>query len=62
MKQDDSGKWIERTPEEIDEKFKIGFIQTPQSFYNRDLFQEKHWSRWAELPQVRLQKILKRDF
>ena len=31
--------WRMRTKEEIDEKFKIGFIQTPQNFYNPDLFQ-----------------------
>ncbi|MGI6169457.1 MAG: glycosyltransferase family 2 protein [Christensenellales bacterium] len=35
----EDGIWRERTPEEIDEKEKIGFIQTPQSFYNADLFQ-----------------------
>jgi cellulose synthase (UDP-forming) len=28
-----------RKPEEIDKDYKIGFIQTPQSFYNPDLFQ-----------------------
>ncbi|MDR2618742.1 MAG: glycosyltransferase [Treponema sp.] len=33
------GTWVEREPEEIDPNFKIGFIQTPQSFYNPDLFQ-----------------------
>lgn len=32
-------KWRKRTEDEIDEKFKIGLIQTPQSFYNPDLFQ-----------------------
>ncbi len=31
--------WRMRTKEEIDEKFKIGFIQTPQNFYNPDIFQ-----------------------
>lgn len=35
----EDGVWRERTPEEINEKEKIGFIQTPQSFYNADLFQ-----------------------
>ncbi len=44
MKQDENGKWVERTPDEIDEKFKIGFIQTPQSFYNPDLFQYNLYS------------------
>lgn len=35
---DESG-WRERSPEEIDPDYKIGLIQTPQSFYNPDLFQ-----------------------
>ncbi len=39
MKQDENGKWVERTEDEIDKDYKIGFIQTPQSFYNPDLFQ-----------------------
>lgn len=41
MEQDENGVWKEReTPE--DEK--IGFIQTPQSFYNPDLFQYNLYS------------------
>ncbi len=39
MKKTDNGEWVERTQEEIDPDYKIGFIQTPQSFYNPDLFQ-----------------------
>lgn len=39
MKKDHHGQWIQREQHEIDEKYKIGFIQTPQSFYNPDLFQ-----------------------
>lgn len=35
----EDGTWRLRKPEEIDPNFKIGFIQTPQSFYNPDLFQ-----------------------
>jgi len=35
----ENGEWRERKPEEIDPDYKIGFIQTPQSFYNLDLFQ-----------------------
>lgn len=31
--------WRRRTPQERDDKLKIGLIQTPQSFYNLDLFQ-----------------------
>lgn len=36
---EEDGRWRIRTPDEIDEDYKIGFIQTPQSFYNPDLFQ-----------------------
>lgn len=39
MIKDKDGIWIERREDEIDEEYKIGFIQTPQSFYNPDLFQ-----------------------
>ena len=39
MKKLPNGTWTERGADEIDPKFKIGFIQTPQSFYNPDLFQ-----------------------
>ena len=35
----EDGVWRKRTEDEIDPNFKIGFIQTPQSFYNPDLFQ-----------------------
>ena len=34
MKKKKDGSWEERTEEEKNEKYKIGFIQTPQSFYN----------------------------
>lgn len=44
VKKDEDGNWIERLPEEIDEDFKIGFIQTPQNFYNPDLFQHNLFS------------------
>lgn len=36
---DEDGHWRPRTEEELDENFKVGFIQSPQSFYNPDLFQ-----------------------
>lgn len=36
---DDDGQWRKRTEDEIDPDYKIGFVQTPQSFYNPDLFQ-----------------------
>ena len=39
MKKLENGKWVERTKDEIDPNYKIGFIQTPQNFYNPDLFQ-----------------------
>ncbi|MFS0724812.1 glycosyltransferase family 2 protein [Paenibacillus sp. 1P07SE] len=35
----DKGKWRLRRDEEIDPAFKLGLVQTPQSFYNPDLFQ-----------------------
>lgn len=44
LKKTDEGKWIPREEDEIDEKDKIGFIQTPQSFYNPDLFQYNLYS------------------
>ena len=34
-----NGTWVERKEDEIDKDYKIGFIQTPQNFYNPDLFQ-----------------------
>jgi len=37
-------KWVQRAKSEIDENYKIGFIQTPQSFYNADLFQYNLYS------------------
>ncbi|MEN6636482.1 MAG: glycosyltransferase [Clostridiaceae bacterium] len=33
------GTWRMRNSDEVDPEYKIGFIQTPQSFYNPDLFQ-----------------------
>lgn len=44
MKRSEEGIWVERTEEEMDENYKIGFIQTPQSFYNADLFQFNFFS------------------
>lgn len=35
----EDGVWRKRTEDEIDPDYKIGFVQTPQSFYNPDLFQ-----------------------
>ncbi|WP_349945359.1 glycosyltransferase [Lacrimispora sp. BS-2] len=35
----ENGKWRLKREEEIDKKFRLGLIQTPQSFYNPDLFQ-----------------------
>lgn len=35
----ENGEWRLRKEEELDKKLKIGLIQTPQSFYNPDLFQ-----------------------
>jgi cellulose synthase (UDP-forming) len=39
MRLQEDGDWVRRKAEEIDKDYKIGFIQTPQSFYNPDLFQ-----------------------
>jgi cellulose synthase (UDP-forming) len=39
MKKLPDGTWVKRSEDEIDPDFKIGFVQTPQSFYNPDLFQ-----------------------
>jgi len=39
VKKNEEGIWVERTESEMDPSFKIGFVQTPQSFYNPDLFQ-----------------------
>lgn len=44
MKKDDEGNWVMKEEDEIDENDKIGFIQTPQSFYNPDLFQYNLYS------------------
>lgn len=38
MKKNSDGKWEKKSEEELDGS-RIGFIQTPQSFYNPDLFQ-----------------------
>ncbi|MFD1176440.1 glycosyltransferase family 2 protein [Paenibacillus puldeungensis] len=36
---EDNGKWRLRREDEVDDTFKLGLVQTPQSFYNPDLFQ-----------------------
>ncbi len=36
---EENGVWRMRTEDEIDPDYKIGFVQTPQSFYNPDMFQ-----------------------
>lgn len=36
---DETGQWVPKREEDIDPDFRIGFIQSPQSFYNPDLFQ-----------------------
>ncbi|MDR1573024.1 MAG: glycosyltransferase [Clostridiales Family XIII bacterium] len=43
MKKTDAGLWVPRESDECGEE-KIGFIQTPQSFYNPDLFQYNLYS------------------
>lgn len=44
MKKLENGTWVKRTAGEMDGSFRIGFIQTPQSFYNPDLFQFNFFS------------------
>ena len=44
MKKTKEGRWVKKDPSEINSKEKIGFIQTPQSFYNPDLFQYNLYS------------------
>ncbi|MDD3411704.1 MAG: glycosyltransferase, partial [Eubacteriales bacterium] len=39
VKHEKDGSWSVRRPEDVDPLQKIGLIQTPQSFYNPDLFQ-----------------------
>ena len=39
VKKNAQGQWVERQPAEIDPDYKVGFVQTPQNFYNPDLFQ-----------------------
>ncbi len=36
MEKNEAGEWVEK---EVEDEIQIGFIQTPQSFYNPDLFQ-----------------------
>ncbi len=40
----DDGSWVAKAPEEIDPDDNIGFLQTPQGFYNPDLFQYNLYS------------------
>ena len=44
LKKTDAGVWVPREAGECDPAEKIGFIQTPQSFYNPDLFQYNLYS------------------
>jgi len=39
VKKNEQGTWVERDESEMIPDYKIGFVQTPQSFYNPDLFQ-----------------------
>ena len=39
VKKMEDGTWALRDESEIDPNYRVGFIQTPQSFYNPDLFQ-----------------------
>lgn len=44
MKQNKDGSWTQRNSRKMEEVYKIGFIQAPQSFYNPDLFQYNFYS------------------
>lgn len=44
VKENSDGSWSDREEDEIEEGYKIGFIQSPQSFYNPDLFQYNFYS------------------
>ncbi len=44
MKKTANGTWVKKDESEINAKEKIGFIQTPQTFYNPDLFQYNLYS------------------
>ena len=39
VKKNEQGEWVERQAHEIDPDYRVGFVQTPQNFYNPDLFQ-----------------------
>lgn len=43
VKKDEDGNWVPRTEEEKSDE-RIGFVQTPQGFYNPDLFQYNLYS------------------
>jgi cellulose synthase (UDP-forming) len=44
LKKTEAGVWVPREESECDPNEKIGFVQTPQSFYNPDLFQYNLYS------------------
>lgn len=44
MKKTPEGKWVHKDESEIDPNEKLGFLQTPQGFYNPDLFQYNLYS------------------
>ena len=44
VKKQDDGSWKILDEDEIDPDYKIGFVQSPQSFYNPDLFQYNLYS------------------
>ena len=49
IKDKDTNTWRKRTEEEYDKNYKFGLVQTPQSFYNHDLFQFNLYSE-QEIP------------
>lgn len=49
VKKTEDGVWVPREKDEIDLDYKVGFVQTTQSFYNPDLFQYNLYSE-ARVP------------
>ena len=39
LKKEETGEWVPLPKDEVDPDYKVGFVQSPQSFYNPDLFQ-----------------------
>ena len=58
MKKNVDGHWVQKNETETDPGEKIGFVQTPQSFYNPDLFQ---YNLYSELHRATSAKLERRN-